>query len=295
MKNNIINLGKINPSYFSSFIELGLKATHFNMAEDTDAFCRLIDCAINIGDHVLDLGCGDGIPTIQAIIRGAYHVIAVDNSTKAIQSIGSNWESWKKQVTISHGTLEVKQADMLKILSAENFGSNKIDIIISNPPYIPVGELSARDTINGGPDGLNFIRPLLLCKISDKIAWLQGSLSDPIEVLRLIEINHWEITALKIFATHFGENAIRQYKYLNTLRENEKSLFFTELGVNIHWFLKMGMICKKDFSNSFPSISAVESLKLLLYSFERYGPFMFEEKSRGLFFPFPIEYAIYNQ
>lgn len=113
--------------------------------------------------RVLDVGTGSGIVAIT--IAAAKETVTVD------------------AIDVSHAALEVAKANALahgvqtrvEFFESDGFGAlppdRRYDVIVSNPPYIPEGDIDAlqaevsthepRLALSGGPDGLDFFRRLV--------------------------------------------------------------------------------------------------------------------------------------
>ena len=115
---------------------------------------------------IVDLGTGSGAITVSlAKYIEKVQVYSVDLSEKALAIGQKNAEK--------HGVLEkitFLKGDLLHPLDEEDlFG--KIDILVSNPPYIPekdieglqieVAKYEPRMALDGGPDGLDFYRRIV--------------------------------------------------------------------------------------------------------------------------------------
>lgn len=289
MKSTINYLGVIESNIYEFYIEHGLQVIHFLMPEDTDAFCRLVECSVHKDDEVIDLGCGDGLATIHAFESGAKHVLGVDISETAVQSTLDNLNIWSrnnKKVNI-----EVVQHEMLDFIRINKAPLEKINatLIISNPPYIPIGMTPAIGAVDGGKNGLKYIAPLIENSIVERISWLQGSISDPFEVMRLLNENLWEIERILMFAVKFRENAQKQLPYLRQLKEGDRSYFFSDK--NEHWFIKLGFVCEKQ--KKIGTLHNDDSLLAALKIFSDVGPYQFIESARKIRFSIPVEYGIY--
>ena len=111
-------------------------------------------------DRVLDFGTGSGnVAAAIALERPACRVVAVDCSRKALGVAGRNL---------------VRQGvhDRVGLVCAEGLApvGGRFDAIVSNPPYVPTGELAGlapelahepRVALDGGPDGLVVLRRLV--------------------------------------------------------------------------------------------------------------------------------------
>jgi release factor glutamine methyltransferase len=110
--------------------------------------------------RVVDVGTGSG--AIALAIKSArpdVEVLAVDRSTGAAEVARANAERLSLPI-------EVLVGDLLAPVAARG----PFDVVVSNPPYIPSGELpqlpaevrrEPHDALDGGPDGLDVIRRLV--------------------------------------------------------------------------------------------------------------------------------------
>ena len=113
---------------------------------------------------VADIGTGSGCIAITLALQSpTLRIIATDISAKALEIAKEN--------AIRHGVLdkiEWLQGDLLEPLEGK-----KIDLIVSNPPYVPTQELDQSPTpetrglrfeprmaLDGGEDGLRFVNKI---------------------------------------------------------------------------------------------------------------------------------------
>jgi release factor glutamine methyltransferase len=113
--------------------------------------------------RVVDVGTGSGCLAIAcAHQHPTARVIAVDLSPEALELAGKN--------AARHGVadrIEFRQGDLLEPV----VGEGPFDVILSNPPYIPTGDIpnleaGVRDyephlALDGGPDGLGVVEGLI--------------------------------------------------------------------------------------------------------------------------------------
>lgn len=113
--------------------------------------------------RVVDIGTGSGCIAIACAHRNpSARVIAVDLSPAALELAGKNAER--------HGVadrVEFRLGDLLEPVASET----PFDAIVSNPPYIPSGDIpgleaGVRDyephlALDGGPDGLTLVSRLI--------------------------------------------------------------------------------------------------------------------------------------
>lgn len=114
----------------------------------------------SLGGHrvVLDIGCGTGAIALSiAQEYGGAYVYAIDASPDAIELTREN-------------ALRGRLLDRIEVLQSNLFGElgslkGQLDMVVSNPPYIPRGELKSLQrevqfepqfALDGGEDGLDF-------------------------------------------------------------------------------------------------------------------------------------------
>lgn len=105
------------------------------------------------GDHVLDLCTGTGAVAVSAGLAGAGHVTAVDISRRAVAAAWLNARLNGTAVSALRGRL------------FEPLDSERFDLIVSNPPYVPAADggrpRGATRAWDAGRDGRALLDPLL--------------------------------------------------------------------------------------------------------------------------------------
>jgi release factor glutamine methyltransferase len=110
------------------------------------------------GRHVLDFCTGSGVVAVAAAQLGAATVTAFDVCPRAVQCSQANVDAAGVNVDVRLGSL----ADVLQ--------DGPFDVVVSNPPYVPVGPDAHFETIpadvgpswawDAGPDGRLVLDPL---------------------------------------------------------------------------------------------------------------------------------------
>ena len=111
--------------------------------------------------NILDIGTGSGCILLSVLKELTYSQgVGIDISPKAIQIAKMN----SKRLNLSHRS-------KFKVFGLNNFCIGKYELIVSNPPYIPLKEIKnlSKDIINyeplialnGGLDGLDLIKKII--------------------------------------------------------------------------------------------------------------------------------------
>ncbi len=135
---------------------------------------QLVDAALKCfkGGVALDLGCGSGnIAIALAKFVPRSQIVSIDVSAQALELARANARRHGVE-----GQIQFIRDDLLVSLQsrqspwASACNNQLFDLIISNPPYVPTGQLSTlpRDVkkepamaLDGGEDGLNFYRIII--------------------------------------------------------------------------------------------------------------------------------------
>jgi release factor glutamine methyltransferase len=126
---------------------------------DTETLCEQALMRLNGSERVLDLCTGSGALAVAIADRfSSVKVYAGDISPNAVALARENASCCGVDVT-------VRQGDLFMPFAGEHF-----DMIVSNPPYIPSGDLPGLMAevhaepvlaLDGGRDGLNFYRRII--------------------------------------------------------------------------------------------------------------------------------------
>ncbi|BCN30474.1 16S rRNA (guanine(966)-N(2))-methyltransferase RsmD [Anaeromicropila herbilytica] len=109
-----------------------IKETLFNMLNPYLADCQF-----------LDLYSGSGAIGIEAISRGASHVVFVENNHLAIECIKSNLSATNLQEAA-----EIMNTDVINALKSLEAKGKQFDIIFMDPPYRHLHEKSVLEYLN---------------------------------------------------------------------------------------------------------------------------------------------------
>ncbi|MBA3563639.1 MAG: class I SAM-dependent methyltransferase [Gammaproteobacteria bacterium] len=235
----------------------------FHSADDTNSFTMLVGRAVAHIDPrlVIDLGCGCGIPTIEAAARGALAVQGVDISE-------ANAALARRNVSRARldGRVGVHCADWRELLHEA-----RPDLLVSNPPYVPQG---AHPTVNGGPDGADVVRAMIdaVPDSTRGVALLFGSISNPVSVVQHIEERGWRVGWLSCHGVPFGLYTSRPATVvaLRALQREGRAWFHeAELGSGsaLRTYVVFGLIAERGK----PGNSLADAMTCLLVRFQRHG------------------------
>lgn len=165
-------------------LKLNVMEEVYRPAEDTFLLADNLD--VEEGEKVLEIGTGCGLLSILAAREGA-RVTATDISRTAIKCAEENAERLGVRAKI-----KFQEGDLFEPVEGENF-----DLIIFNPPYLPVSEAESQKTAlerswNGGKDGRKFIDEFL-DQVGDhlnrggRFSFVQSSLSNVGKTLKILQ------------------------------------------------------------------------------------------------------------
>jgi release factor glutamine methyltransferase len=117
------------------------------------------------GLKVADIGTGSGCVAVAlAVNLPAAEIYAVDSSAKALDTAAVNARAHGVS-----GRVRLLAGDLLHALLPEGL-EGRLDLIVSNPPYIPSGDIATLQpevlyepvaALDGGPDGLAAVRRII--------------------------------------------------------------------------------------------------------------------------------------
>ncbi|MCH2287521.1 MAG: peptide chain release factor N(5)-glutamine methyltransferase [SAR324 cluster bacterium] len=118
--------------------------------------------------QIAELGTGSAaIPLALCAELQNLHIISVDCSAEALAVASGNLQRHKSLLSQRNNDVQLVESDLFSALDPET----QLDFIVSNPPYIPTGDIPTLQTevseyepciaLDGGPDGLRFYRYLL--------------------------------------------------------------------------------------------------------------------------------------
>ncbi|MCX6816228.1 MAG: methyltransferase [Candidatus Aenigmarchaeota archaeon] len=135
--------------YFYKDIELDIPDDVYYPREDTEILAKTIEKGDLKNKEVLEIGCGSGLLSIIMAKAGA-KVTSVDINPASVKTTKLNAK--KNKINIS-----VLISDLFENVKG------KYDLIIFNPPYLPVGQDDPEDiTYSGGSSGREIIERFIV-------------------------------------------------------------------------------------------------------------------------------------
>ncbi len=126
---------------------------------ETEIVAEAALAALSPGGAALDLCTGSGVLAVTLALERGARVVATDLSEDALAVARENARLLGAQVDLRAG-------DLWETVAAEE----RFDVVVSNPPYVPSGEIETlppevrrepRLAIDGGPDGLAVLRRIV--------------------------------------------------------------------------------------------------------------------------------------
>jgi len=152
-------------------------------SDDTYLLIDLLD--IKDGELVLEVGCGCGIISVIAVLRGARRVVAVDVNPYAVLNTRDNVVGCGV-----YGLVDVIQSYGCRCLALRPC----FDVVVFNPPYLPQEKVDSWIEVSwaGGSRGYDVLLDVLndllgLIKCCGKLYVVVSSLSGGRELIRRVE------------------------------------------------------------------------------------------------------------
>jgi len=192
-------------------LEIETHSSVYDPAEDTFLLIESLDIKKN--DNVFEIGTGTGIIALYCLKKGA-NVLCSDINPYSIDLVKRNYYNNKD---LFKGSFEIRQGDLFSVLKK----SEKFDVIIFNPPYLPTEKQDLVDnngwfdiSVDGGLDGLRKIELFLdgldkHLKNNGRGYFIYSSLSDEKKLRNLISKNNFSYNIVK--SRNFNDERLDVY------------------------------------------------------------------------------------
>jgi len=170
---------------------------------------KLVDFFKNKKINILDIGTGSGCILLSILKELIYAKgTGIDISAKAIQIANANSKK-----------LNLSSRSKFRVFDLSEFNMGKYDLIISNPPYIPLKDMKnlSKDILNyeplialkGGVDGLDLIK---------KVIYKSKSLLKTNGLLAIEIGNQQYIKVLQLLERYGFRKIAKEFDYNNNVR-----------------------------------------------------------------------------
>lgn len=220
--------------------------------------------------HVLDVGCGVGTPTLEAARAGAARVVGVDLIRENVARAHANILRSRLD-----GRVSAHHASWRDVVSGR-FAIGDVDLVVSNPPYVPGGRGSA---VDDGPRGTSILDAIVdgVPGSVRGLALLFGSLSDPLQVIARLQARGFALRELLLEPVPFGRYTSEPATLATLLRlRREGHAWFSDAapagGGAPHQYLTMGVVAQREAEPSSSRASAWRArVAALLDTYQRTG------------------------
>lgn len=193
----LIKIFKLGDSFINqkifNFNGIKIKLHHEVYDPAEDSFQLIESIRVNKNDEVFEIGTGCGLIALECLRLGA-NVVCSDVNPYSIDLVKENYY---ENESLLKGSIDVRLGDLFSVLK----NNEKFDVIIFNPPYLPIEKediINKDDWIdiatNGGVDGLELIERFIVdvnkyLKENGKAFFVFSSLSDHDKLNYLLKNN----------------------------------------------------------------------------------------------------------
>ncbi len=202
---------------------------------------------IKPGCTVLDLGSGSGAAASAVARAGAGHVHGLDISEDSVLWASEHYALETEGRRVTFGIADYALSSPSRLLDSCPFGSPPA-IVTSNPPYVPLPlpASSKKVSIDGGPDGLQWVRLVVrhAAGMGSDLGITIGSYSSPRTAASLLHESGYGISSVTLSALRLGDHTLRNIETVLSLEASgEGPLLRADDG--IVYYLIVGLSCRR--------------------------------------------------
>lgn len=199
------------------------------------------------GCTVLDLGSGSGAAAAAVARAGAGHVHGLDISPNSVRWASEHYALETEHRRVTFGIADYALSTPSGLLDRCPFDSPPT-VVTSNPPYVPLPrpEVSKKVSIDGGPDGLHWVRSVVrhAAGMGSDLGITIGSYSSPGAAAALLHNSGYGISSVTLSALRLGDHTLKNMEMvLNLEARGEGPLLRAEDG--IVYYLIVGLSCRR--------------------------------------------------
>lgn len=239
----------------------------FKDPEETQIYAELVSLAVlsTAAKSVLDVGCGAGIATLEAIRAGAHEVVGIDVEPTSVDIARANIQQAGQGARVSAHFASWQD------VCAGRFPARP-DLLISNPPYVPGGSGRA---VDGGFYGTSLLDNIIdhVPATTRAVALLFGSITDPITFLSRVADRGFDVTHLTGHSVPFGlyTSMPGTLRHLRNLRQQGRAFFRDAAaapGCAPHAYLTLGLIAYRTPAAAARREAMLEAARSRLISYQ---------------------------
>jgi release factor glutamine methyltransferase len=246
---------------------------------------------------VLDLGSGSGAAASAVARAGAGHVHGLDISENSVLWASEHYALETENKRVTFGIADYAISSTPQLLDSCPFGSPPT-VVTSNPPYVPIPppEASKKVSIDGGPDGLQWVRSVVrhAAGMGSDLGVTIGSYSSPRVAASLLHEYSYGISSVTLSALRLGDYTLKNMERVLSLESRgEGPLLRAEDG--IVYYLIVGLSCRRPADAaggaSNPALAPDDLLALLHLACKSRTPAL-EAIDSSITWPVPIRILV---
>jgi SAM-dependent methyltransferase len=217
---------------------------------DTEVGVWAVADLLGPGATVLDLGSGSGAAASAVARAGAAQVHGLDVSAESVTWASEHYRSDNGAGRVTFGMADYTLLSPGQLLETTPFGvDHPPDVVMSNPPYVPVPAPppgTTRVSIDGGTDGLRLVRVVVAhaASLGSALGLTIGSYTSVRRAASLLAECGYAISSVTLNALRLGEYTLQHGDLVLDLeKRGEGPLLRTGDGA-VHYIV-VGLSCRR--------------------------------------------------